>query len=311
MTGVNLPLLKRCWQSLLEAGAKWITDNCVTMAAAVAFFASFSLAPTLVIVIAVAGFFFGADAVQGRLLAEIAGLTGPDGAKIIQTMVANAWKADNNTWTTTISTIAIVIGASATFSQLHDAVNTIWRRSDATTPPATSTLWIGARQLLKVRLMSFGIVIGISFLMLVLLVLDAGMTVAIEWLWGVDSVLYVAQQATVLLMLCTIFAILLRLMPEQHLRWRDVFAGALVAAVLFTAGKHLFGLYLARAGTANAFGAAGSLAVILMWLFYSAAVFLFGAEFAAAWTRLSALRDEPADEVLVVGTRDAADRHPP
>jgi len=308
---MNLSLLKRCWQSLLEAGEKWVSDNCVTMAAAVAFFASFSLAPTLVIVIAVAGFFFGPEAVQGRLLKEIAGLTGPDGARIIQSMVASAWKADNSTWTTTISTIAIIVGASATFSQLHDAVNVIWRRSDAVEPTATTTLWVGARQLLKVRLMSFGIVIGISFLMLVLLVLDAGMTVAIEWLWGVDSVLYVAQQATVLLMLCTIFAILLRLMPEQHLRWRDVFAGALVAAVLFTAGKHLFGLYLARAGTANAFGAAGSLAVILMWLFYSAAVFLFGAEFAAAWTRLSALREEPADDVLVVGTRDAADRGAP
>ncbi len=312
MNGIfKLSVLRLCWQSFLEAGARWVSDSCVTMAAAVAFFASFSLAPTLVIVIAVAGFFFGPEAVQGRLLKEIAGLTGDDGAKVIQTMVASAWKADNSSWTTTISTIAIVIGASATFSQLHDAVNTIWRRSDAIAPPAASTLWVGARQLLKVRLMSFGIVIGISFLMLVLLVLDAGMTVAIEWLWGVDSVLYVAQQATVLLMLCTIFAILLRLMPEQHLRWRDVFAGALVAAVLFTAGKHLFGLYLARAGTANAFGAAGSLAVILMWLFYSAAVFLFGAEFAAAWTRLSALRDEPPDDVLVVGTRDAVDRRAP
>lgn len=293
---MSLRTAKLCWQSLLEAGSRWISDSCATMAAATAFYASFSLAPTLVIVIAVAGFFFGAEAVQGRLLKEIAGLTGADGAKVIQTMVANAWKSDNSVWTTVISTIAIIIGASATFSQLHDTVNMIWRRSDAVAVPAETTLWTGARQLLKVRLMSFGIVIGISFLMLVLLVLDAGMTVAIEWLWGVDGALYIAQQiaqqATVLLMLCTIFAILLRLLPDRHLRWRDVFAGALVAALLFTAGKHLFGLYLARAGTADAFGAAGSLAVILMWLFYSAAVFLFGAEFAAAWTRLAATDDD-------------------
>ncbi len=289
---MKLSLAKLGWRSLLAAGGQWIADNCATMAAAVAFYASFSLAPTLVIVIAVAGFFFGAEAVQGRLLKEIAGLTGEDGAKVIQTMVANAWKAGNGAWTTTISTAAIIVGASATFSQLHDAVNLIWRRPDAIAPPATSTLWRGAHQMLKVRLMSFGLVLGIGFLMLVLLVLDAAMTVAIEWLWGIDSLLFAAQQATTLLILCAIFALLLRLLPDQRPRWRDVLAGALVSALLFSAGKHLFGLYLARAGTADAFGAAGSLAVVLMWLFYSAAVFLFGAEFAAAWTRLSVASDD-------------------
>ncbi|GAC1620707.1 MAG: YihY/virulence factor BrkB family protein [Nevskia sp.] len=300
---VMRPRVELWWQALCSAGPAWITDSCGTMAAAIAFYASFSLAPTLVIVIAVAGFAFGAEAVQGRLFAEIAGLTGPDGAAVIQTMVANAWKSDRNGWTAVVSVAATVIGASATFAQLHDTVNQIWR-APGTAPATTSRpLMLGLKRLLRVRLMSFGLVIGIGFLLLVLLVLDTGMTLAIEWLWGADSVLHLAQQATVLLMLSAVFAALLRLLPDHHPRWQDVFGGAIVAAVLFTAGKSLFGLYLARAGTANAFGAAGSLAVVLMWLFYSAAVFLFGAEYAAALTRLAAGKTASPSEEPSAGAR--------
>lgn len=285
---MKLPPAIVWWQSLRDAGGNWVSDRCATMAAAIAFYASFSLAPTLVIVIAVAGFAFGAEAVQGRLFKEIAGLTGPDGAHIIQAMVASAWKAGNSGWSTAISIMATIVGASATFSQLHETVNQIWRAPGAVPATAPVTLFQSVKSFFRVRLMSFGLVIGIGFLMLVLLVLDAGMSVAIEWLWGADGVLILAKQAAVMALLSAVFTILLRLLPDQRPRWRDVLAGAIVAAALFTGGKHLFGLYLARAGTANAFGAAGSLAVVLMWLFYSAAVFLFGAEFAAAFTRLCA-----------------------
>lgn len=294
MTGLRPGLW---WRSFTAAGTAWVEDSCATMSAAIAFYAAFSLAPTLVVVIAIAGFAFGTDAVQGRLLTEISGLTGPEGAAVIQTMIANAWRQESHSLATVVSIGVTVIGASATFSQLHDTVNEIWK-APGTVPAATpSTLLHGMKRLIQVRLMSFGLVIGIGFLLLILLVIDTAMTVAVEWLWGARSVLHLLQSGTVLAMLTAIFAVLLRLLPDQRPRWRDVGSGALVAAILFTAGKSLFGFYLARAGTANAFGAAGSLAVVLMWLFYSSAVFLFGTEYAAAWTRLAA--GQPASPAAI------------
>lgn len=285
---MKLPSLRHCGQAMRAAGEAWVNDSCATMAAAIAFYAAFSLAPTLVIVIAIAGFVVGPESVQGKLFTQISSLTGPDAASVIQTMVANAWKAERHGLTAVASVVAIVFGASATFSQLHDTVNQIWQAPGTAPATSSSSMFGGLWRMVKVRLMSFGLVLGIGFLMLVLLVFDTGLTLAIEWFWPADGLLKLSQQATLLVMLVLAFAVLLRLLPDQRPRWHQIIGGAVVAAVLFTAGKSLFSIYLARAGTANAFGAAGSLAVLLMWLFYSAAVFLFGAEYAAASTRLAA-----------------------
>jgi membrane protein len=271
-------------RAFFAAGWAWSNDRCATMSAALAFYAAFSLAPMLVIVIAIAGFFFGADAVQGRLFAEIQYLVGSDGASVIQTTVSNAWKARSagGNWAAPLSVVAIVMGASATFAELNASLNRIWDVRG----PAKQVSWLA---LLRIRMVSFALVVGLGFLLLVLLIADAALAFAASYLWRLSSASLllgqVFQSIFSILFLATAFGVLMKILPDRPIRWPDAALGGTAAALLFVGGKGLFAFYLSRAGTANTFGAAGALAVILMWLFYSAAVFLFGAELSAAWAR--------------------------
>ncbi len=272
------------------AGTRWIGNRCATMSAALAFFAAFSLAPMLVVVIAVGGFFYGPDAVQGKIFAELQGLVGAQGATAVQAMLSSAWKADGTLIKTALSVLTILIGASATFAELRDDLDAVWGRQAGA--PAAG---IGAT--VKARLLAIGLVMGVGFLLVVSLVVDAGISAVEATVWRGDEatkvLAEVVHQASSFIFLSIAFAALLKFLPSIRIQWRQVWAGAIVAAAMFVIGRRLFGLYLAQAGTADAFGAAGSLAVILMWLFYSAAVFLFGAEFAHAWSG-AADRTQPA-----------------
>lgn len=273
--------MRRLGRTTAKAGMRWIDERCVSMAAAVAFFAAFSLAPTLVIVIAIGGAFFGPEAVRGQLVGELQGLLGEDGARAVQGMIESAWLAEASTLKTVLSVATLLIGASATFAELSDDVDRVWGA-----PPRPGASALGA--FLRVRLVSLGAVVGIGFLLVVSLVLDAVVTALQDAMWPPDEaarfLMSVVNQASSLLLLGATFALLMKSIPSVRVRWRDVALGAAVASVLFTLGKNLFGLYLARAGTVDAFGAAGSLAVLLMWLFYSAAVFLYGVAFARIWS---------------------------
>jgi membrane protein len=250
--------------------------------ASISFFAAFSLAPTLVIVIAVASIFFGADAVQGRLFDEISGVVGTDAARALEAIVANAWHADIARSTAILSGAGVLVGASATFSSLHSALNVIWPT------PAVSTREsiVG---LLRVRVMSFGLVVGAGLMVVALLVLDAFVELVGHLVFGDGSPFLVlagaTQRAISLAMLSLAFTVLLKFLPTARMTWRDALLGAVAAALMFEGGKRLFAFYLSHAGTANMFGAAGSLAIILMWLYYSAAVFLLGAELSATAAR--------------------------
>ncbi|PPE72457.1 hypothetical protein C3942_18100 [Solimonas fluminis] len=273
---------RRWLGALKEAGGRWSADRSATQAAALAFYTAFSLAPTLVIVIAVAGAVLGREAAEGRLYAEIAGLMGRDGASIIQTMVSNAWRTGNSGAVALASLGAIVLGASATFSQLRMALNQVWSIREPDAPLLQDLL-----SLLRARLLSFGLVMGLGFLLLVLLVADAALGIVLDLLraGGSYGALAVLRTLVALALMTLAFAVLMRELPDIRPSWHGVLRGAFVAALLFSLGKRVFGLYLARAGTADSFGAAGSLAVILMWLYFSAAVFLFGAQMAAALER--------------------------
>ncbi|GGD55303.1 YihY/virulence factor BrkB family protein [Caballeronia sp. LZ025] len=271
------------WLSwIADPVAQWLQDHCLMFSAAISFFAAFSLAPTLVIVISVASVFFGADAVQGRLFDEISGVVGADAAHALEAIVANAWQADMARRTAVLSIAGVLIGASATFSSLHSALNVIWPT------PAVSTR-DSLFALLRVRLMSFGLVVGAGLLVVVLLVLDALVEVLGHWAFGDGNPFVVlstlTRRAISLAMLMLAFSVLLKFLPTTRMRWRDAALGAAAAALLFEGGKRLFAFYLQHAGTANMFGAAGSLAIILMWLYYSAAVFLLGAELSATAAR--------------------------
>ncbi|CAG4897864.1 YihY/virulence factor BrkB family protein [Paraburkholderia saeva] len=257
-------------------------DRCAAMAASIAFYAAFSLAPTLVMVIAVAGWFFGADAARGQLFNQVHGVLGDDAAAAVQTIVQNAHHSGSaGGIAAIISFVLLAVGASATFSSLNSALNIVW---PATGPRASTVI-----ALVRVRLISFGLVLGVAFLLIVSLVLDAAITFIGNWLLGDSPYLVVGnllQLGVGLLVLGVAFAGLLKFLPDAPVQWRDALVGGLVAAILFSAGKKMFALYLAHAGMANTFGAAGSLAILLMWLYFSAAVLLLGAEFSAARGRL-------------------------
>ena len=261
---------------------QFIENRCPALAASIAFYAAFSLAPTLVMVIAVAGWFLGGEAARGELYRQVHTVLGNDAAAAISTIVQNAHRSGGAGGAAAIiSFVLLAIGASATFSSLNSALNIVW---PATGPRASSVM-----ALVRVRLISFSLVLGVAFLLIVSLVLDAGITFVGNWLWGDSPYVVIGnllQLGVGLLVLSLAFAGLLKFLPDAPVRWRDSLVGGFVAAVLFSAGKKLFALYLAHAGTANSFGAAGSLAVLLMWLYFSALVLLLGAEFAAARGRM-------------------------
>jgi membrane protein len=257
-------------------------NRCSAMAASIAFYAAFSLAPTLVMVIAVAGWFFGPAAARGELYGHINGLIGDQAAAGVQTIVENAHHAGSaGGIAAIISFTMLALGASATFSSLNSALNMVWPYEG----PRTSSVLA----LVRVRLISFGLVLGVAFLLIVSLVLDTVILFIGQWLWGNSRYVVIGnllQLGVGLLVLVFAFAGLLKFLPDARVHWRDALVGGVVAAVLFTAGKKLFALYLAHAGMASSFGAAGSLAVLLMWLYFSAAVLLLGAEFSAARGRM-------------------------
>lgn len=269
---------------IYEPIKNWVEDRCSSQAASIAFYSAFSLAPTLVLVIAIISFFYGADAAQGKLVDEIRGVVGDQAAAGIQSLISSAWQARTGAGTTLISILVVVVGASAAFASLNTALNEIC-------PPPEEI--VGARasivSMVKVRLMSFVLVIGSGFLVVALLVLDAAINLIGKWLLGAQSPLFVianvSQRALAFFILLGAFAAVLKLLPDAKMQWRPSFLGGGTSALLFIGGKNLFGFYLAHAGTANSFGAAGSLAVVLMWLYYSSAVFLLGAEVTAASSR--------------------------
>jgi len=254
-------------------------DRCATMAAGIAFYSAFSLAPMLVMVIAVAGWFFGADAIRGQIFQDAHLLIGDQAAAAVQMIVANARSHSGTGGTAAfISVVALALGASATFASLNTALSIVW-------PADPSERASTVMALVKVRLISFGLVLGVAFLAIVSLVLDTIVTYVGDWLWGDSPYVVIGDILQLVLGVVALafsFAALLKFLPDAHVAWHDALVGGIVAALLFTAGKKLFAIYLAHAGLATAFGAAGSLAVLLMWLYFSAAVLLLGAEYAAA-----------------------------
>ena len=254
-------------------------DRCTTMAAGIAFYSAFSLAPMLVMVIAVAGWFFGTNAIRGQIFQDAHLLIGDEAAAAIQMIVANARShSGSGGFAAFISFVALALGASATFASLNTALSIIW-------PADASQRVSSVMALVKVRLISFGLVLGVAFLAIVSLVLDTVVSYVGEWLLGGTPFVVIGNVLQLVLgvvVLAFAFAALLKFLPDAHVAWHDALTGGIVAALLFTAGKKLFALYLAHAGLSNAFGAAGSLAVLLMWLYFSAAVLLLGAEYAAA-----------------------------
>ncbi len=245
------------------------------MSAALPFYAAFSLAPLLVVAVAVGSVFFGEHAIEGRLYTELESLIGRDAALTAQTVLANAWRAGGARTLGWLSLAGTAVGATATFVELNSALNAIWRAP----PPRRAVA-----ALIRVRLVSFGLVLGAGFLLVVLLIADAAILYVTDVLFAAGAfgaLIGAIQHLASFVFLCIAFTVLLKVLPDVPVAWREAVDGGVAGAALFAVGKHLFALYLARASSTNVFGAASSLAVLMMWLFFSAAAFLVGAELAA------------------------------
>ena len=268
----RFPRTMQLWQSVRQAAIEWMANKAPSLGAALAYYAAFSLAPLLVIVIAVAGWVFGADAVRGNISAQINGLVGPEGGQAIETMVASASKPASGVLASIIGVIMLLVGAAGLFGELQDALNTIWG--------VESKPGLGWLRMLRERFLSFTMVLGSAFLLLVSLVISAALSALGSLLgeWGISLAGQALNLIVSLTVITLLFAMIYRYLPDVRIAWRDVWFGAAVTSILFTLGKFLIGLYLGYAGTASAYGAAGSFAVLLIWLYYSTQIFLFGAE---------------------------------
>jgi membrane protein len=260
----------------------WLDDYAPSMGAALSYYTIFSIAPLLLIVIAVAGWAFGTEAVQGQLFSELRGLIGENGALAVEGLVKSASEPAKGMFASIVGVALLVIGATSVFAELQNDLDRIWR-----VPAAAQRggLW----QLLRTRFLSFGLILGLGFLLLLSLVISAALAAFGTW-WGAlmggwETLLQIINLVISLVFSTVLFAMIYRIMPRARIAWRDVWVGAVVTAVLFELGKLLIGLYIGKSGVTSAFGAAGSLVVLLIWVYYSAQIFLLGAEFTWVYAR--------------------------
>ena len=263
------------------AAIHWLDDYAQSMGAALAFYTMFSIAPFLLIVTAVAGLFFGEGAARGEIFNQMQGLLGAQGAMAVQSLLESATKPTGSVLAAIVGSAFLFIGATSVFAELQDALDRIWR---APLRVNTFGLW----RLVRARLLSFGMILGIGFLLMVSLAFSAGVAALSKW-WGAlfhgwATVAFIINLGASLILSTAVFAMIYKLMPRVQIDWRDVWIGAVVTALLFITGKFLIGLYLGRSGISSRFGSAGSLVVVLLWVYYSAQVFLFGAEFTWAYS---------------------------
>ncbi|PLC48178.1 ribonuclease BN [Pollutimonas subterranea] len=264
-----------------ESVTAWLEDGAPSMGAAIAFYTTFSIAPLLVIVIAVAGFVWGEDAVRGEIVRQIGGMVGPDSASGVQNLIESADKPAQGITATLFSVIVLVVGSTTVFAELQSALDRIWE------VPATAKSGILAT--LRARLLSFGLVLGLAFLLIVSLILSAALAAFGQWTTGLfpgwELLLQVINAVVSLGIATVLFAMIYKFMPQAKIAWRDVWVGALVTAILFEVGKTLIALYVGKSSTISSLTAAGSLVILLIWVYYAAQVFLLGAEFTWIYAR--------------------------
>jgi membrane protein len=290
------------WSLAKESASCWIDDFAPSMGAAIAYYTAFSIAPLLIIVIAIAGFFFGRDAVSGQLYAQLSGLLGDHGAEAIQAMVESASNTGEGAVASIIGAILLAVGATSVFAELQTDLDRIWK---APAVKKSEGVW----ELIRSRLLSLGLVVSIGFVMVVSLVVSAALAALGKW-WGdlqgnLEWLLQTLNFVVSLAVITVMFALMYKILPRVKIGWHDVWIGSAATAMLFTIGKSLVGLYIAKSSVVSSFGAAGSLAVLLVWIYYSAQIFLLGAEFTWVYAHRHGSRrgqDRPATAKEVVAT---------
>ncbi|HEU4852837.1 MAG TPA: YihY/virulence factor BrkB family protein [Telluria sp.] len=281
---------------------EWFEDRAASKGAALAFYTLFSIAPVLVLVIAIAGFFWGPEAARGELLGQLKGLVGQQGAEAVQLVLEGARDKEQGKMATIIAAFLLLFGATTVFAELKDSLDEIWQ----VPTPKNATMW----DVVRTRMLSFGMILVLGFLLMVSLVVSAALTILENFLAGfwkeATMLLGWLAQAVSFIVIAALFAVIYKLLPRIKLAWKDVMIGAIGTAAMFTLGKYAIGLYIGNSGVASSFGAAGSLIALLLWVYYSAQIFFLGAEFARQYAlQLGSLRNKP-DSVTGV-----ADKIPP
>lgn len=279
-----------------QSFSEWSEDKAARLAAALAFYSMLSLAPLLIIAVAIAGFVFGQEAAQGEIVNQIGGLVGEESASAIQSMIQNASRPGGGIIATIVGVVTLLLGASGVFGQLQDALNTIW---EVKPKPGQ-----GIMALLKDRFLSFTMVLGVGFLLLISLVISAALAGLGRFLSntlpGGDAFWQIVNFIISFVIVTLLFALVFKVVPDARIAWGDVWIGAVVTAALFTIGRFAIGLYLGRGTFSSAYGAAGSLVVVLVWIYYSAQILFIGAEFTQVYANKYGSGVEPDARAMPV-----------
>lgn len=266
------------WTLLRSAVLSFMEDEALSRGAAIAFYTATSIAPILLIVIAMAGLVFGREAAQGALTAQLSGLMGQQTAELLQTAVAKSGNPSSGTLATIIGLVTVIATASGVFSEMQAALNAIWKAK-----PEGTTM----SRLIRARVASLGLVAGLGFLLIASLAVSAAITALGDYLNAIlpfgKTIASVLNTVISIALLSVLFAAIYKVLPDRRLEWRDVLMGAGVTAVLFTLGKSLIGWYIGSSAVASTYGAAGAMIILLLWVYYSAQIFLLGAEFTKAY----------------------------
>jgi membrane protein len=281
---------RRLHAVLVDSLNGWIDHRAASKGAALAFYTLFSMAPILILAIAAAGYFFGAEAAQGEIITQLEALVGRNGAQAIQALLASARDPASGLAATVVAGVLLLVGATSVFVELKASLDEIW----GIEPPKGRAVIV----FLRTRLYSFGMVLVLAFLLLVSLVLSAALAVLERYASGTWSSSYdvfaVFSSAISFGAIACLFALIYKVLPETPLSWRDVWIGAVFTAGLFSLGKYLIGLYLGHGGAASGFGAAGSIVALMLWVYYSAQIFFLGAEFTRHYAlQFGSLRPPP------------------
>jgi membrane protein len=298
------PGFKDIWRLLKDSGIAWDEDNAARKGAALAYYTVFSLSPLLIIITVFASIGFGRDAARGHLVSQINGLIGTEGAAFMQSMLENAYESGASIPAAVFGGLTLILGATGIFVELRNSLNAIWRVEQKPLGVLSSFL--------RARLLSFAAVVGMGFLLLVSLLVSATINAfstllgdSFEWLAGLVSVV---DTMISFVGITLIFALIFKFLPDAVVQWADVWLGAAFTSILFSLGKLAIGLYLGNSAVGSTFGAASSLAIILIWTFYSTQIFFFGAEFTRLYATRYGSKIRPArNAVRVAPERDSAD----
>jgi membrane protein len=286
-----------------EAFAEWSEDKASRLAAALSYYSAISLAPLLIVILGIAGLFFGREAAAGQVSAQIKGVVGQQSAQVIEEIIANAYKPATGIVSTVVGGIILLLGASGVFGALQDGLNTVWE-----VKPKPGRGLVG---IIKDRFLSLTMVLGVGFLLLISLALSAALSALGKYLGGVlplpAIVLEIINFVISVGVITLLFALIFKALPDVDIAWTDVWIGAGITALLFTIGKFAIGLYLGRSSVGSAYGAAGSLVVILIWIYYSAQILFFGAELTQVYTNKCGSRIRPAKDAVRVSKESRAE----